>query len=118
VTPRLIALIKGYRRCPSEPFPSRNIWLPDPVSFRPKKKVLTSVRTPITILSGVKIPLTAYSLESPVKKIMKHSTMNGDRTSGKKIMDVDTIAPPNLVKRNYAYHGSIFTAPIENPASM
>jgi hypothetical protein len=41
----------------------------------------------------------AYSLESPVKKIMKHSTMNGEKTSGKKIMDVDTIAPPQLVKK-------------------
>ncbi len=35
-----------------------------------------------------------YYLESPVKNIMKHSTINGDITSGKKIIDVDTIAPP------------------------
>jgi hypothetical protein len=40
-----------------------------------------------------KYPLMVY-LDFPVKKIMKHSAINGDRTSGKKIMDVDTIAPP------------------------
>jgi hypothetical protein len=33
-------------------------------------------------------------LDFPVKKIMKLNTINGDKTSGKKIMDVDTIAPP------------------------
>ena len=36
---------------------------------------------------------TDYFLESPVKKIMKHSKINGDITSGKKIIDVDIIAP-------------------------
>ncbi len=83
----------------------------------PEKKVLTCVRTPITLLDGVKITLVGYSLASPVKKIMKHSTMNGDRTSGKKIMDVDTIAPPNWLRETYAYHRSIFTAPNENHES-
>lgn len=35
-----------------------------------------------------------YYLESPVKNIMKLSTINGEKTSGKKIIDVDIIAPP------------------------
>ena len=55
-----------------------------------------------------------YFLESPVKKIMKHSTINGDITSGKKIMDVVTIALPKKLREIYAFHSSIFTASLAN----
>ena len=53
-----------------------------------------------------------YYLESPVKKIMKHSKTNGDITSGKKIIDVDTIAPPIKLIETCAYHSLILTASI------
>lgn len=38
--------------------------------------------------------MLAYSVGLPANNTIKDSTINGDRTSGKKIMVIDTITPP------------------------